>query len=489
MNKFLAMLKDSYREAIDGWIFTVMLILSGVLTLLLASISYTPTRTEDAVVKMIPPLQNIQAPPPLQTVSSDRGRGTDVHIYGFNAYVRDVVVESRGKNPWEDGLKFRLDITAAGFGEIELDADKKPKGGNLNLLGDSFKDAVRTWAKPAGGERPKYTDELAVEFLTSQIANATRMNITGVEKVKGQNGVSFTIAATGASTPLAWPHKPSLFFGAVPMSFLESPLGRLVYFIENILVNTIGAWFVLMAGVIVTAGFVPNMLRKGAIDLLLTKPLSRPAILIFKYLGGLFFVLALTVVAYGGVWLAIGLRAGVWAPGILYCIPCMTFYFAVLYAFSTLFGVLTRNALVSILVTVLFWFVIFMIGYIHMGLTLFDGRQNEAARRPAARQKVEDKKAADNADEDAEAEPDDAGKPPRTLVEVFKVLNNLTPRTKDLDTLTSTLVSRDLLSEGEQREQLLKMKSLAWGEVLGVAGAYIAVFLGLALLRFVTRSY
>ncbi len=30
MNKFFAMLKDSYKEAVDGWIFTVMLVLAGI---------------------------------------------------------------------------------------------------------------------------------------------------------------------------------------------------------------------------------------------------------------------------------------------------------------------------------------------------------------------------------------------------------------------------------------------------------------------------
>ena len=36
MSGFVAMLKDSFREAIDGWIFAVMLGLSGILILLVA---------------------------------------------------------------------------------------------------------------------------------------------------------------------------------------------------------------------------------------------------------------------------------------------------------------------------------------------------------------------------------------------------------------------------------------------------------------------
>ena len=37
----------------------------------------------------------------------------------------------------------------------------------------------------------------------------------------------------------------------------------------------IGAWVALLTGVIITSFFVPNMLRKGTVDLLLVKPIQR----------------------------------------------------------------------------------------------------------------------------------------------------------------------------------------------------------------------
>ncbi len=56
----------------------------------------------------------------------------------------------------------------------------------------------------------------------------------------------------------------------------------------------------------------------------------------------------LTAVAVGGVWVVVGLRTGVWSPGLLYSVGGITFYFAILYSVSTLFGVLTRSTLVAI---------------------------------------------------------------------------------------------------------------------------------------------
>ena len=46
MSGFLAMLKDSFREAVDGWIFAVMLGLAGLLILLVASSSAEPLPAE-----------------------------------------------------------------------------------------------------------------------------------------------------------------------------------------------------------------------------------------------------------------------------------------------------------------------------------------------------------------------------------------------------------------------------------------------------------
>ena len=70
---------------------------------------------------------------------------------------------------------------------------------------------------------------------------------------------------------------------------------------------------------------------------------------------GLLFVFLLCVVTVGGVWLVVGLRTGVWSPGVLVSIFGITFYFAILYACSTLFGVLSRNAIVCIVVTIVFF--------------------------------------------------------------------------------------------------------------------------------------
>ena len=106
----------------------------------------------------------------------------------------------------------------------------------------------------------------------------------------------------------------SIGFGAW-RSEAAIPLGIALYTIQDILISSVGGLIIILIAVIITSFFIPNMLRPGSVVMLLSKPISRITLLLFKYLGGLFFVLILTSFVVGGVWLITGVRAGVWAPG------------------------------------------------------------------------------------------------------------------------------------------------------------------------------
>lgn len=518
MSKFFAMLKDSYKEAVDGWIFLVMLILAGVITLLTLSISVEPLPADVAVPRMV--ATDADGGPGLQ-VRADRGHGTKPAFFFLKLEASDATVANPGPEPWVGPVTFTATFKKTQSGPFapagvifELGEERLPKDvtslKDLIIPGDPFKEAVRYWATPAGGEKPAFSEELAREFVAAHIAEVGRLNVTEVKRkppaggllgaALGSNDPTFAVT-TGGTDRVAWTHVPHLLFGAVSLDFpgFRRPLGNLIYTLESTLINGIGAWVLLLAGVIVTAGFIPNMLRKGGIDLLLTKPLSRPLILFYKYLGGLLFVLLITAVTVGGVWLAVGLRTGVWAPGILWSVGGITFYFAILYACSTLVGVLTRNAIVSIVLTIVFWFLVWLVGVIFAALNVWDSMsvlqtalQNQ---RPAeAKADKGDKKGADKGEkkgDEPEAEPaaqaDPQAKIPRWLIGGFKWASRLTPRTGDLDTLTSGLIAKGLLSPADEVRR--ESRGINWAEVLSVAGAWIALLLGLATARFVTRSY
>jgi hypothetical protein len=153
MSKFLAMLKDSFREAVDGWIFTVMLILSAIVTLLVFSISYQATPTEQAIKKLIP--ESRQGQGSLQTVSPDRGTGTKLFVYFFTTEVEEIKTTPKGGPSYQDPVQFLLKLKSGGMGgSMEISEDKQPKKFDMkDLFRDPFQEAVRTWASPTGGEK------------------------------------------------------------------------------------------------------------------------------------------------------------------------------------------------------------------------------------------------------------------------------------------------------------------------------------------------
>ena len=491
MSQFWAMLKDSYREAVDGWIFLVMLVLGGVVVGLVASASVTPVAADLAVPRMI---GGGDGPGQSTLVAGDRGAGTKPAFFFYKPDVADV--KSAGGDdgrPWAAPLTFTVTYRGGGNGaagaDVEVDDKGQPKldpkkAKDALILGDPFKEAVRYWAAKPGEPKPAYTDELGREFVTATVADATGLTVTDAVKQKAAGGgflnmfatppTAFTVTTSGGSR-LGWAHRPAVLFGAVSSDTFSLSLGRLVYLIESTLLNSLGAWVILLTGVVVTAGFVPNMMRKGGIDLLLSKPLSRPQILVYKYLGGLLFVFLVTAATVAGVWLAVGVRTGVWATGLLWAVGGITFYFAVLYALSTLVGVLTRNGIVSIIVTVLFWFAVWLIGFTLSALVavnmVADAQQQ---LRPAAK---------------ADAQADPPPPIPAWLISTLEIANRVTPRTNDLDELTTKLIADDLLPPTDRRQNSLRQKGLSWAETLGVATAYIVLFLGLATARFVTRSH
>jgi ABC-type transport system involved in multi-copper enzyme maturation permease subunit len=221
----------------------------------------------------------------------------------------------------------------------------------------------------------------------------------------------------------------------------------------------------LLTSIIITAFFIPNMLRKGTIEPLLVKPIRRWQLLLYKYVGGLAFIFLNTLIAVGGVWLALSLRSGIWATGLLWTILSLTFFFAILYAVSTLFGVLTQSPIAAILLTCAAWFALFLVG---LAFQIFEAQQAQEVKQ-AAREKR-------------------APEPEGWFVGVVRAAHFVLPRTGDLNVLNERLLTRELLSANQLSGRELDPFRISWAETLTVSFAFIALCLGLAAWRFTRRD-
>ncbi|MEE9430156.1 MAG: ABC transporter permease subunit [Melioribacteraceae bacterium] len=105
------------------------------------------------------------------------------------------------------------------------------------------------------------------------------------------------------------------------------------------------------------ASFIPNMLEKGSIDLLLSKPISRTQIVLGKFFGGTLIVFVNIAYLIISIWILIGIKFGVWDPSFLLSILTITFTFATLYSLIILIGILTQSSVVAMMISYLIFFV------------------------------------------------------------------------------------------------------------------------------------
>jgi hypothetical protein len=432
--KFLTVLKDSYREAVDGKVFQTMVVLAGLFVLFVASISYRPLTLEDGLNRRFGVLN----------FAFELGKQPGAPRFAVENYR----MTNGAAVPWE--------------GDYELDVV-------VTCSDQRALDDLRRQGLPV-------TAPAVEALLTEEYYFLSNRTVTEVKDgPPGQARFRVATRGTTVTEPTAWLHEPTVLF-AVPAPIFNGTLRELVYKVEKVLVNDVGARILLLVGIVVTAGFVPNLLRKGTLDLYIVKPIGRAELLVYKYVGGLLFVFLLTTLTVGGVWLVIGLRAGVWAPEFLLLIPILTLYFAIVYAVSVLVGVLTRSALVAILAALLAWGLLFLAGYL-----------NDKIR--AARQaEAEVRRAIGRGDPAGGHEGPSALGLPRWVETGLHRLTTVLPRGFDLDTQASRAIARGVLTEQEVKKDRLDAPLPSWAETVGVSVGWIALLLGLACWRFATRD-
>ncbi len=190
------------------------------------------------------------------------------------------------------------------------------------------------------------THLLFVLALQTDVADGVLAGLT-VFGLEGQaSGNNFTLGRDGTGSPLEVSAADFVRYLQLAVAFMFYSLGILL-------------------SVFATASLVPHMLQKGAIDLLLSKPMSRPGLFLSKYLGALGVASANILYLAGGLAIILALKTGVWNGGLLWSGLAMCLYFASLLGFLVLIGAVTRSTTVSIMITALLFFVGLIIRFPH----------------------------------------------------------------------------------------------------------------------------
>ena len=170
-------------------------------------------------------------------------------------------------------------------------------------------------------------------------------------------------------------------------------------------------WIAMILALVSTGGLIPDLIASGAIDSLLSKPISRARLFITKYVCGMFFVGLQVFVFSLACFLVIGFRGGSWELGLFLAVPIMVLFFSYVFCVCCLLGLLTRSTIASILLTVLFWGAIFVFNGADAILVSFkSGIEQDIEFKEAAvarRERVATLTTIKNKREAGEAVPDD----------------------------------------------------------------------------------
>ncbi|MFM8892657.1 MAG: ABC transporter permease subunit, partial [Planctomycetia bacterium] len=247
----------------------------------------------------------------------------------------------------------------------------------------------------------------------------------------------------------------------------------------------IGGTILLLVSLVITAGMVPTMVRKGTLELLLVRPVPRWQLLVFKFASGLLFVSALLGTLVACTWLVTGLLTGIWSPGIVLALPGLMLFFGLLLALAVLVGVVTRSTPAAILVAVAYWAVLFVVGATHAQVVASRLREaNVGKPRPTS---VADSLRGRRSEVVKPLEPGRTpfhGSLPGRLTEsLYAVL----PHTEDLDTMVDRQLMRDFAIGGRLR-QLVESPDFTWLGGVGVTLVHAVAFLVTACTVFARRD-
>ena len=152
-----------------------------------------------------------------------------------------------------------------------------------------------------------------------------------------------------------------------------SPWARGLYvgIYSNFLVTIWLSWIATVLALISTCTIFPEFVKSGAIELTLSKPISRINLFLMKYVVSLLFVLLQVLVFCVGIFICVGLRIGEWNWAIFGAVPVVTIFYSYLFAVCVLVGMITRSGIASLLITGVFWMLLWTAQTAELALNRF----------------------------------------------------------------------------------------------------------------------
>ena len=344
MRPYLAILADSFRQAIISKALWAMLTLITLLLILCACFGFRE-RTSTKFSRS--DISNVEA------IAYRLTNSDDVNV----VHMRELL-DKHTKNQLSE-IAEHTDVDRVP--RRQFFEQLKNVTAALNSLVDSEELFVaEVWTDvPASGE---LHDLVAKDAQSLSEGDQQRRNRLLIERTfrehvqfRPQQRVALTFAGMEI-TPEATPLTKEMLDGLIRTFVIPTVL--------SLVVGLVGILF----AIAITSPIIPRMYDQGALHLLLSKPVSRSLVFVTKFFGGCIFILLYIALLISGLFAILGIRFGIWNTGLLWCIPIFVFSFSIFYSISALAGAIWKNAIVSVTMTAVFWAVCFVMGVTHAAM-------------------------------------------------------------------------------------------------------------------------
>jgi ABC-type transport system involved in multi-copper enzyme maturation permease subunit len=331
MRPYIAIIKDSFREALASrvlWIFTgvIVLVLLG-----LAPLGYQHNLTGSFAWGDI-----VEAPQLAERLKEDG----------------DKEKPSPGKRIWsllDEDAKKKIEAMA----KVGTDEKRREREGRVVMAGMG---ALRTGLNKLIERRDFY--DAVVWGDVSLPKEAKDFLSRGADKLSKAELARMNRLLIEAAFPAHFNWRPndsiSIAYAGIASDPLPFSKKQIDSFIKEWVLTTAMDWIVgvigLIAALLITSNVVPQMFEPGSITLLLSKPVSRSLLFKSKFIGACAFVFLNVTLLIVGLWLIVGVRFDIWNAGMLTCIPVFLFMFLVYYAVSALTGLVWKSAIISVVI-------------------------------------------------------------------------------------------------------------------------------------------
>lgn len=340
MRPYLAIIKDSFREAFHSYVLWIVIALITVFLLASGTVSYRQTLTVGLRNNEVNWPQLIEQ---LEKAKADKGSRGAVRVWSLlSTQAQGSLSQFKPLPPIpnEEDVKKHRDVTRPILKElqalIERDDFYQSQSFSASSLQMEGKALLQREKKLTKEERLRLNRLLLEGAFSGAIheseATSLVLCIAGWEMHRDPLPIS----------------KPML---------VEAVRSYLPFIVDKGLLG-IG----LLVAIIVTSPAIPNMFDPGSLHLLLSKPVTRSLMYLSKFFGSCAFVLLCATYFFIGLYFLLGSRWGVWEPRLMWCIPVYTFVFAVYYSVAALAALFWRNMIVSIIVAIVFWALCFTVG-------------------------------------------------------------------------------------------------------------------------------